>query len=76
MKKYYRGWTLVFNGVVYIASKKGCVPLDAPNRVEIERLIDAREFVEWKEQATATIQQANRFIRKLKKLTNEAPQFN
>ena len=76
MKKNYRGWTLVFNGVIYIATKKGFVPLEATNRVGIERLIDAREFVEWQATAKATIQQANSFIRKLKKLVHEHPQTN
>lgn len=76
MKKNYRGWTLIFNGVIYIATKRGFAPLEATNRVGIERIIDAREFVEWRTQAIATIKQANRFISKLKKLVNEAPETN
>ena len=76
MKKNYRGWKLVFNGVVYIATKKGFMDLMANNRVGIERLIDAREFVEWREQAIATVKKANQLIRKLKQLTCENAQTN
>jgi hypothetical protein len=44
--KNYRGWKLKLSGGFYIATKNGFVDLKANNRVGIERLIDAREFVE------------------------------
>jgi hypothetical protein len=45
--KHYRGWEITFGTGAYIATKKGYAELAAHNRSGIERLIDAREFVEY-----------------------------
>lgn len=76
MKKNYRGWKLVFANGVYTATKKGFVGLNANSRIGIERLIDAREFVEWREEACKAVTKANAFIQQLKQLTCENPQTN
>ena len=74
--KNYRGWKLVFSDGVYTATKRGFVGLNANSRIGIERLIDAREFVEWREEGCAAIEKANAFIQKLKQLGCEKPQTN
>ena len=74
--KTYRGWTLTFANGVYTAKKKDFVPLQAENRVGIERLIDAREFVEWQRVSAKAIKAANEFIRKLKQLACEKAETN
>jgi hypothetical protein len=76
MKKNYRGWKLVFTGVIYTATKKGFVPLGATDQVGIERLIDAREFVEWRNEGIAIIKRANAYIRKLNQLYGKNPETN
>ncbi len=76
MNKNYRGWKLEFADGVYTATKKGFVALKANSRIGVERLIDAREFVEWREKGCATIKKANDFIQKLKQLTCEKAETN
>lgn len=73
MKKNYRGWKLTFSNGVYTATKNGFVGLNADSRVGIERLIDAREYIEWQDEAIAIVKKANQLIRKLKQLACEAP---
>ena len=63
--KNYRGWKLTFADGVYTATKKGRVPLRAESRVAIDRRIDAREWIDFRDEFTAGIKKMNAFIKRL-----------